>query len=554
MANFKLNFKGYQKNEAKVTKSFLAGNVDKGFKLLWSLLEEKPQLNFKTLFVIISCFVGDERDDYFDNLKSGILKFNPPDKILIYLEFRYYLLTQNLPRIDDEVKRLEKLKFPLDVIARNLHDGGQFKLAIKISRKYERKHPKNIENLEILLRCYTELHDWNRMKKIADKIIHIDPENVSAICKLARSEIVKENYTATLKHLDIAEEHDPNNAEIQLLRAVSYHFLKRYKDVNLPIRRAIDSMIESSVDSQKIASAYAVLLYSQAKIDQINRAIETWDLFRSTLKDDRLLYDGLMEIPLNIDTLGLVMEICNQRLEIEFKGSIKDIEELKEFVDIIIIQSKELALESVDLARAVQKNISFNEYDTLILENTPTIIDMEDNSSSIPFSLGIDSISHKSGLILISQENYTFLYFLALERQSSTVKTDSTNKYWMYDPLEQIEPLIKSYQIINKDFHDILETIEVENSVLYKNYTEGLGGDELELQRRRFYRKVGGKWPLDYKNKIKKKYVSEINSEVRKILKNNAKAKLIKQPPGTRGKGGIYTLSKNISIIKFTSE
>ncbi|MCH7504419.1 hypothetical protein IID04_02135, partial [PVC group bacterium] len=346
MANSKLNFKGYQKNEAKVTKSFLAGNVDKGFKLLWSLLEEKPQLNFMTVGVIISCFVGDERDDYFDILKSGLLKFNPPDKILSYLEFHYYLLTQNLPRIEDEVKKMEKLKFPLDVIARNLHNGVQFKLAIKISRKYERKHPKNIENLEILLRCYTELHDWIRMKKIADKILLIDQLNVSAICKLARSAIVKENYADALKHLDNAEQLDPNNGEIHLIRAVSYHFLERFKDVNLPIRRAIDSMTHSSVDSQTIASAYAVLLYSQAEQDQINAAIETWDEFRFTLKENRLLYDGLMKIPLNIGTLGSVMELCKHRLIIEFQGATEDIEELNEILEIMIKQSKKLNLES----------------------------------------------------------------------------------------------------------------------------------------------------------------------------------------------------------------
>lgn len=567
MAKSKLNFveEGYQEKESEVLRSFLEGNVDMGFELLWSLLEEKPQLNLMTAVVIISSFVGEERDDHLHTLISGMKKFDPPEITLSYLNLHYYLLTQNLSKIEDEVKRLEKLKFPLDVIAKNLHDGAHHQFAIKISRKYERKYPKNIDNLETLLGCYTELHDWVRMKKIADKILIIDSHNVTAICKLARFAIVKEDYTDALKLLEKADQYDLDNEEIHLLRAVSHHLLERYKEVNVPIRRAIDSMIHSSADSQKIASAYAVLLYSQAEQDQINAAIETWDEFRSTLKENRLLYDGLMKIPLNIDTLGLIMEICKHRLIIEFQGAIEDIEELKEFIDIMIKQSKELDLESFlnELKKYPYKipketDKIWNEQNTWNAITNIELVVYEGLEPEIPqFHLVIQfGDSHTSDPVKLTPMNFSFLWFLIEQHLSGECWIARIDEPEICNRIDQI------WERVNGETYTAHALEYLDNDSRERHLSSG---DKLSDIMRNvdsttdIIDRHEGAWIIDPSDARRKGYIFHIREALMGIIHNGKiPGDLFKSSSklGAKGKKwiGLYRLNPSrISHIKFVT-
>ena len=567
MPKSKLNIvkRGFQVKENEVLRSFLEGNVDKGFELLWLLLEERPQLNAMTVYAIISSFVGDERDDYFDNLKSGLLKFNPPDEILSYFELQYYLLIQNLPRIEDEVKKLEKLKFPLDALAKNLHDGGYHQFAIKLSRKYERKNPKNIENLETLLGCYTEIHDWGRMKKIADKILQNDPQNISAMCKIARFSIVEENYIDALKLLEKAEKQGSNDGETHLLEAISYHFLKRYKDVNIPTRRAIDSMIHSSADSQKIASAYAVLLYSQAEQDQINAAIETWDEFRSTLKENRLLYDGLMKIPLNIDTLGLIMEICKHRLIIEFQGAIEDIEELKEFIDIMIKQSKELDLESYlnELEKYPYKipketDKIWNEQNTWNAITNIELVVYEGLEPEIPqFHLVIQfSDSHTSDPVKLTPMTFSFLWFLTEQHLSGENWIARIDEPEICNRIDQI------WERVNGETYTAhaLEFLDNDSRERHLSRGENLSDIMRNMQSKAdILDRREGAWVIDPWDARRRGYIHHIRKALMGII-HNEKIPDDLFKPGSKQKAygikmlGLYRFNpRRVSHIKFVT-
>ncbi|TFB10206.1 hypothetical protein E3V36_04520 [Candidatus Marinimicrobia bacterium MT.SAG.2] len=205
-------------------------------------------------------------------------------------------------------------------------------------------------------------------------------------------------------------------------------------------------------------------------------------------------------------------------------------------------------------ARNIKKNNSSNSFDTLIFTKGVNSNSSNEDSNLMSFFLGMSSKSRKRKQIFISKENFTFLYFLALECHSSIGQTKSPKEYWTYDSLNHMDALIESYENINEDFRDILDKIEESNSVLYEKFTSGLEGEELVLNRRLVYRKIGGRWPLDRDNKIKKTHSSQINSAIRKPFNNNRDVNLIRMPRGSQGMGGIYTLSKNISIIKFTSE